>query len=170
MKRQVKDIIQQKGINVFASVGPKNSIYQALEVLDSTNSSALLIIEENTLKGIFSEKDLARAVIYQNISLYANVESIMVKKIYYAEPHFTLEECLQIMSKMHIRHLPVLDKNQVVALLSMRHIMEVLVEDKEAQIRDLTSYITGSVNFYETSETQKMFHDVPVYLSSANHH
>ena len=168
MKRQIKDLIHQKGINVFASVGPKNSIYQALEILDATNSSALLVVEDNILKGIFSEKDFARAVVYNNISLFANVEIIMARKIYYAEPHFTLEDCLQIMSKMHIRHLPILDKGQPIALVSMRHIMEVLVEDKETQIRDLTSYITGSFSSIDTIGNYKRIQDIPVYSASDN--
>lgn len=72
------------------------------------------------------------------------------------------------MSKMYIRHLPILDKGQPIALVSMRHIMEVLVEDKETQIRDLTSYITGSFSSIDTIGNYKRIQDIPVYLASDN--
>lgn len=144
MQRQVKDLIQQAGLSHFARISPKGSILEALKILDLTKSSALLVIENNLLKGIFSEKDFSRAVVKRGIRLTEKVETIMTSKIYFADMSNTLEDCLQIMYKVHVRHLPIIKDGVPVALISMRHIMEALVKDKDTQIRDLTTYITGT--------------------------
>ncbi len=146
MKRLVKDLIKQKGLHTFASVSPSTSIFEALNVLDKTKSSALLVIENSELRGVFSEKDFALASMRQDIQLFSKVKSAMTSKVYYVEPSVSLEECLLVMSKVHVRYLPVIENGKPVALISMRHIMEVLIEDKEYQIRELTTYITGMVS------------------------
>lgn len=165
MKRLVRDLIRQKGLYNLVSVASNASIFEALSILETTNSSAILVTENDKLVGIFSEKDFTRAAKRKNAQLSANVESVMTKKVYYVEPSFTLEECLQVMSKFHIRHLPVIENGRPVALLSMRHIMEVLVEDKDMQIRELTTYIVGTDNLAQQNEIQKNS-NVPIYFTT----
>lgn len=167
MKRLVRDLIHQKGLGAFSSVEPSTSLFEALSVLDSKKCSALLVIESGKLQGIFSEKDFAKASLAKNIQLSADVGSVMTSKVYYVEPTFNLEECLQLMSKVHVRHLPVLESGRPIALVSMRHIMEVLIDDKEAQIRDLTTYITGT-SLVAIEPNQKMQNKVPIYYTSPN--
>jgi CBS domain-containing protein len=165
MKRLVKDLIRQRGLLSYKSVSPKTAVLEALNILETTKSSALLVTENNQLVGIFSEKDFALASMKHGIQLSAKVCSAMTSKVYYVEPAFTLEECLQVMLKIHVRHLPVLEDGRPIALISMRHIMEVLIEDKEAQIRELTTYITGSgvhVGFTSEKQNQK----VPIYSTA----
>lgn len=165
MKRQVKDLIEQRGLRDFTSVRPESSISEALEVLMATNSSAVLVLKNGRLKGIFTEKDFARNILKNEATPSDRVERVMTSEVYYAEPSFTLEECLQIMSKVHVRHLPVMDKGQPIAILSMRHIMEALVADKENQIRDLTTYISGPSAVLEIDRNKMNFDKVPVYSS-----
>jgi len=143
MKRSVNDLINQKGLRFFPTVSPDAQLIEALVVLEQTRSGAVLVTKNNQLCGIFSEKDFAKASIYHAVDLSSKVQLAMTSKVYYVEPSFNLEECLYVMSKVHIRHLPVLDKGKPIALISMRHIVEVLIQDKENQIRDLTTYITG---------------------------
>lgn len=167
MKRLVLDLIHQKGLSAFTSVKPSTSLFEALSVLDSNKCSALLVIENGRLQGIFSEKDFTKASLVKNIHLSAEVGSFMTSKVYYVEPTFNLEECLQLMSKVHVRHLPVLENGRPIALVSMRHIMEVLINDKEAQIRELTTYITGT-SLADTEQSQKMQNKVPIYYTNSN--
>lgn len=165
MKRSVKDLTGQRGRLSYTSVSPDTTVFEALNILETAKSSALLVTENNQLVGIFSEKDFAQASMKQGIQLSAKVCSAMTSKVYYVEPAFTLEECLHVMSKVHVRHLPVLEDGRPIALISMRHIMEVLIEDKEAQIRELTTYITGSgshVGFTSEKQNQK----VPIYSTA----
>lgn len=168
MKRQIKDLIMRKGLSSFKSIGPKSSISYALEVLQATNSSALLVTENKRLKGIFSEKDFARAAIRGGVQLFEEVGSIMTSRVYYAEPSFTLEECLQIMSKVHVRHLPIMEDHRPIALVSMRHIMEALVEDQATQIRDLTTYITGASSVIDFEKAKRAHARMPIYNSNFN--
>ena len=163
MKRSVRDLIRQKGLQTFASVSPESSIFEALNVLENTKSSAVLVLRNGILRGIFSEKDFARASMKKGIQLSASVQSAMTSKVYYVEPNFNLEECLQVMTKVHVRHLPVIEDGRPIALLSMRHIMEVLVEDKEEHIRHLTTYILGGSFIIESANEQKTAH-VPIYF------
>ncbi|MBK9324358.1 MAG: CBS domain-containing protein [Bdellovibrionaceae bacterium] len=165
MKRHVKDLINQRGLKDFATVRPDDSISDALNVLLATNCSAVLVVKNNRLKGIFSEKDFAKSSLRNGSILSDNVESIMTTKVYYVEPTFTLEECLQIMSKVHIRHLPVMDNDTPIAMLSMRHIMEALVDDKENRIRELTTYITGSNDVLEFNQEKENFSKILTYSS-----
>ncbi|MBK7892070.1 MAG: CBS domain-containing protein [Bdellovibrionales bacterium] len=144
MKRRVRDLIGQKGLGAFWSVAPSVSVAEALTILEASNCSAILVVENGRLRGIFSEKDFARASLSKGIRLTDCVGTIMSTKVYYVEPTFSLEECLQVMSKVHVRHLPVIEHGRPIALVSMRHVMEVLVDDKEAKIRELVTYITGS--------------------------
>lgn len=168
MKRQVRDLVEKRGLQEFARIPPDASISDALNVLVATNSSALLVIRNNCLKGIFSEKDFAKSSLKKGFILSNRVESIMTSKVYYAEPTFTLEECLQIMTKVHVRHLPVMDKDTPIAMLSMRHIMEALVEEKDSQIRELTTYITGSSVVPEALQIKEGFNKMPIYSSQQN--
>lgn len=154
MKRTVEELMLKKKISGFACITPEASIFQALDVLDSSKSSTLLVTRGHELRGIFSEKDFARASIRKGIQLSDSVATAMTTKIYYVTSTFTLEECLQVMAMAHVRHLPVMDEGKPIALLSMRHIMEILIEDKETKIHELTSYIMGS-NHIEGVQDQK---------------
>jgi signal-transduction protein with cAMP-binding, CBS, and nucleotidyltransferase domain len=156
MKRLVRDLIRQKkGLSSFAQVKPEASIFEALTILENSKSSAILVIKDKKLMGIFSERDFARATINKGMPLSASVASAMTPEVYYVDPCFTLEECLHVMSNLHVRHLPVIENGEPIALLSMRHIMQILVDDKESQIRDLTTYITGSSQIVEATELQR---------------
>lgn len=168
MKRSVQELIKQKRLHNFSSTSPDTSVHEALFALYNTNSSALLVLKNNTLVGIFSEKDFAKAALAGHVDLNGKVESIMTSKVYFAKPQFTLEECLQVMSHAHVRHLPVLDDSTPIALLSMRHIMEVLVEDKETEIKNLTTFITGSGLVQQDPMNIQTKISVPIYHTNSN--
>lgn len=167
MKRTVFELLKQIDQQQVVTVPPHASVFEALLTLERKSCSALLVVENDHLQGIFSEKDFARATVYKGVQLTEKVTSLMTTKIYYAEPGFTLDECLQVMTANHIRHLPVLDNKRPIALLSMRHIMEALVSDQEAQIRDLTAYITGSSASVDSNSKKSNIRN-PVYFATTN--
>lgn len=168
MKRQVRDLIRNQEMQKFATVSPEQSIFRALEILDSSNTSAMLVMESQQLVGIFSEKDFARAIVRGQANLYSKVKLVMTSKVYYAEPGYTLEECMQIMSVTHIRHLPILELDRPIALLSMRHIMEALVDDKDTQIRQLTTYIAGTSSVDNFEAPRNIRNKLLVYSGHQN--
>lgn len=155
MKRKIAELIKQKGLRHFASISPQDSIKTALTYLEKTNSGALLVISENNLKGIFTEKDFARSVLRNDITLSSTVDKVMTTSYYYIQLSNTIEESLQAMSKSQVEHLPVFENDTPIALVSMAHIMEFLVEDKENQIRQLTTYITGSCLSLDLSHNKR---------------
>jgi CBS domain-containing protein len=144
MKRKVRELIEKRGLKGFVSVNPDANILEALSMLEHTNASALPVVDDGRLVGIVSEKDFARASLRMSASLFSKVRSIMVSKVYFVDPDYTLESCLQIMSRLHIRHLPVIEHGQLLMVLSMRHVMEFLVEDRDDQIHHLMTYIAAS--------------------------
>lgn len=163
MKRLVRHLIKQKGLDKGSSIGPQQTAVEALNLLQATNTSATLVMDQGNLCGIFSEKDFTRAILKGFTPDFTKVSEIMTRRVYFAEPDFTLEDCLQIMTKVHVRHIPVLENGSPIALLSMRHIMEALVEEKEDQIRDLTTYITGSQAFISFDSSRLTAKIIPIY-------
>lgn len=155
MKRRIAELIKQKGLRHFVSISPQDSIETALNYLEKTNSRALLVISENKLEGIFTENDFVRNILKSDINLSSTVDKVMTTSFYYIQFSNTLEVCLQAMSKSHVEHLPVFESDTPIALVSMSHIMEFLVEDKENQIRQLTTYITGSCLSLDLSHNRR---------------
>ena len=166
MKRTVSELINQKKLKEYSSVEPSCSILDALSVLERDQCGALLVMRHGELLGVFSERDFARAVLKKGLKYSDRVDSVMSRKIFYVEPSFTLEECLQVMSKIHVRHLPVLENGMPVAMLSMRQIMELLVDDKDAQIRELTSYINGPGSVIDFDQNKKVRSQAPIFISN----
>jgi len=149
MKRTVKDLMRQKDITRIPSVDQTATIEDGLLTLEELHCSALIVLEDGQPAGVFSERDFARAALNSNgfVALNHPIAALMSRKVVYVTPEYRLEECMAIMSKFKFRHLLVLDHGAAVAFLSMRHIMEALIEDKSFMIDELTTYITGPVRF-----------------------
>lgn len=150
MKRTVRDLMRQKDLTKIPVIQQESNIESGILALERYDSGALLVMDDKKLVGIFSERDLARfiAANRRSLNLQAKLSSIMSREIICVTPEYRLEECMALMSKRHIRHLPVLEEGIPIALLSMRHIMQALIEDKEFMIEELVKYVTGS-NFPE---------------------
>jgi CBS domain-containing protein len=139
----VRQILQGKGQQVW-SVGPQDMVYVALEKMAQHGIGALLVMEDDRLIGIFSERDYARKVILQGRSSKTTpVRELMTTKVYYVDPDRSTEECMQLMTSCHIRHLPVVENSKVVGVISIGDVVKSLLQDREATIRQLESYISG---------------------------
>ena len=138
----VRDILQMKG-NVVYTVSPESSVYEALETLENKNLGALIVLEEcGKLDGIFTERDYARKVILKGRSSKETlVQDIMTDKVFFVTPDSKIEECMELMSNKFIRHLPVVENDVVVGLVSIGDIVRHIIGQKDFIIENLEHYI-----------------------------
>lgn len=153
MKKTVSELLKQKDLSNIPSIDHTGSLHEALCILDESNTGCLLVMKGPSIIGIFSERDFARASAVSDCSLPmgTKVADLMSRSIVYVTPDYSLDECMAVMCKMKVRHLPVLLGGRPIALLSMRHIMEAIVEENEFMIGQLVSYITGGPSAHEKS-------------------
>ncbi len=142
----VRDLLSRKNSLRLPSVFPRDSVATALSKMAENNLGAILVMENEQVVGIFSERDYARKLLlFKKSSLVTPVKDVMVKRIIYVTPDYSLEECLALMTKKHIRHLPVMDgSGSVHALISIEDVVEAILDGKEFIISELTRYVTGS--------------------------
>ncbi len=140
----VKDVLK-KGMTTTVVVAPTDTVYRALQLMAENNVGAVMISEKGLMDGIFTERDYCRKVILMGrSSLNTPIEEIMTKKMITVSSNQSLEECLELMTKYHIRHLPVQDNEKLVGVVSMRDVMEMIIAVKEDRIERLENYILGT--------------------------
>ncbi|MHA1992721.1 MAG: CBS domain-containing protein [Candidatus Hodarchaeales archaeon] len=116
---QVKDLLNSKGSDVY-SVAPDASVYDALKIMAEKEVGALVVLDGEKMVGILSERDYARKVILSGKSSQETlVRDIMTSDVEYVGPDDKVKHCLSIMTKKHFRHLPVLDQDKVIGVLSV---------------------------------------------------
>jgi len=140
----VENLLSKKGSNVF-SISPKASIQDALAILEEHNVGALPILDNDELVGIFSERDLARLLAQSNsFSLNTLIEKVMTRKVFTITPSTKTEECMQIMTDKHIRHLPVMDEGKLIGIISIGDVLKAVIKTQREFIKRLEEYIGGS--------------------------
>lgn len=137
-----KQILQGKGFNVW-SVPPKATVLDALKAMAEHNVGALMVMEEGRLVGIFSERDYARRGILQKHGPDTLVQEMMTPMVYYIKPDQTTPEIMTLMRDKKIRHLPVIEGEKVVGVVSIGDVVNTLIEEQEQQIHGLENYIMG---------------------------
>ena len=141
--KQVKDILGTKGGAIW-SITPGQNVFDALSLMAEKDISALLVMEEGKLCGIFTERDYARKIILKGLSSKScTVSDIMTPKVLCVSPTHSVDECLALMTDGRIRHLPVLEHKQVVGMVSIRDLAEATIEDQQILIEQLKNYISG---------------------------
>jgi len=139
----VRQVLQAKGWEVW-SISPETTMYEALQLMAEKNVGALVVLDEGKLVGIFTERDYARKVALQGRSCTDTlVREVMTPRVIYVHPDQTVEDCMGVMTKHHIRHLPVLEGGELVGLISIRDVIEALLAEREFLIEQLESYITS---------------------------
>ena len=129
----------------LAVVTPNDSVYHALSLMAMHDVGALLVLENEQLIGIFSERDYARKLILQGKSSKETlVREIMSDKVAYVTPGATVDECMALMTEKRFRHLPVLSEdNEVVGIISIGDLVKATISNQQFIISELARYITG---------------------------
>ncbi len=141
MTKTIRDVISSKGHRVL-DITSDATVYQALEKMAEYNVGALVVREEKEVVGIISERDYARKVILRGLSsLNTPVEKIMTTEVCYITPDKTVEEGLALMTDKHCRHLPVLERGEMIGLVSIGDLVKAQVAEKEFIIAQLENYI-----------------------------
>ncbi len=127
------------------SVRPSDSVLVALEVLASYNIGAVPVLSAQGLVGIFSERDYARKVALKGLTSAATeVSEVMSSPVVSVNISDTVLDCMNLMTDRRIRHLPVLDKGQLVGIVSIGDLVRAIIEDQQFQIQQLESYIANA--------------------------
>jgi CBS domain-containing protein len=139
---KVADILQSKGNFVF-SITANASVYDALKIMAEKNIGALMIIEADKLTGIFSERDYARKIVLQGKASHDTlVSEIMTPHVLTVSSSDSLEQCMNLMSKNRVRHLPVVDAEKVVGIISISDVVTAIIQSQQETIKHLQNYIS----------------------------
>ena len=142
----VLQLLQQKANNNIWSIGPTESVYTAIERMAEHEIGALMVLSEGQLSGIITERDYARKVILKDrSSKTVPVEEIMTHEVVTVDLQHRIDECVDLMKEHHIRHLPVVDDNKLVGMLSLRDLFAATIEEQATTIDHLEHYIRGEV-------------------------
>lgn len=140
----VREILSQKGENIW-SVTPSSTVFDALTLMAEKEIGALLVMEQESLVGIMSERDYARKVILAGkSSKELTVGEIMSRKVIYVTPKMNTEECMALMIGKRIRHLPVMDNEKLIGLISIGDVVKAVIDNKDFMIDQLTHYIADT--------------------------
>jgi CBS domain-containing protein len=140
---KVKDILDEKGYEIF-TIDPEATVYEALKKMAGQNIGALMVMKDDKIIGVFSERDYARKIILKGkSSREAKVGDLLSDRIYYVKPATTTTECMQIMTDQRVRHLPVLEGEKLVGIVSIGDIVNKIIQGQHHTIKQLEDYIVG---------------------------
>jgi len=140
----VGQVLRKKG-NGFHAISPESTAYEALEIMSERNIGALLVVENGTLAGVFSERDYARKVILEGkSSKETTVRELMSTPAITVDLKQSLRDCMVLMNQSCIRQRPVLDKNILMGIVSIRDVVDTIISSQESTIEELEEYIAGT--------------------------
>lgn len=139
----ISDILKEKGCTVY-SVTPETLVYNALEKMSAHEIGAVLIMESNKLNGIFTERDyLKKIILHDHSSRTTTVGEVMTDNPACISPTQSVDTALVIMTKQHCRHLPVIDNNKIIGIVSIGDLVKKKISDLKGTIKYLNDYISG---------------------------
>ena len=139
---KVSDILKAKGSNVY-SITSGLTVLDALKAMGEKNIGALLVIEDEKLLGIISERDYARKIVLKGKSSNETlVKEIMTEKVIVVSPDDNIEKCMELMSEKHIRHLPVVKDAKVTGIISITDVVTAIIASQKETISHLQNYIS----------------------------
>ncbi len=140
----VQDLLKIKGDQVW-SIGPETSVLDALVLMSEKNVGALIVLQNELVEGIISERDFARGIARMGRCVIdAPVKDFMTKEVLTVRPEMTTDECMGLMSDKKIRHLPVVVETKLVGLISIGDVVREEISTKDLTIRTLENYIGGT--------------------------
>lgn len=141
----VYDVLNDKGSEIW-TVDPDTLVYEALEMMADKNVGALVVLDDDRLIGIFSERDYARRVALEGRrSRDTAVKEIMTEVVATVSPSHSMKDCMEFMTTQRVRHLPVMEDEQLIGLVSIGDVVKSIMSYQDQMIQQLEAYITGRV-------------------------
>ncbi len=126
------------------SVSPDDSVYDAVKLLVEKNIGALLVVRQGKPVGVVSERDCARKVLLSDKSAQeTQVSEIMSSRVIYAKPSHTIDECMALMTEKRVRHLPIMEDDKVLCMISLGDLVKSVISEQQHIIEQLEHYISG---------------------------
>ena len=139
----VRQLLRAKGHDIW-HIAPDASVYDALKLMADKQVGALLVLEGEDVIGIISERDYARKVILkEKSSMDTPTREIMTRRVMYVHPEQTIQECMALMTDKRVRHLPVLDNDRLMGIISIGDVVKAIISQQEFMIEQLERYIGG---------------------------
>ncbi len=139
----VQQLLDQKGHGI-ESIHPDDSVFDAIQKMASADIGSLIVIEDDRPVGIFTERHYARDVILKGKSSpKTRIRDIMARRVVYARPEQTVEECMAVMTEKHVRHLPVLRDDKLIGMISIGDLVKSIIADQKFTIEQLEHFIRG---------------------------
>lgn len=143
----VRDILHNKGNQVY-TVAPNETVYQAISKMDELDIGALVVVENQELVGIISERDYRSKVILKGRSSKSTqVREIMVKDVIRVTTSESVERCMAIMTEHKIRHLPVMEGDNIVGVISIGDLVKSIISKQKIEIKNMREYIQGEAKY-----------------------
>jgi signal-transduction protein with cAMP-binding, CBS, and nucleotidyltransferase domain len=139
----VKHLLDRKGRHII-SVNPEDSVLDAIRLMAEKSIGSLVVMKDQELLGIMSERDYARKVIIKGRSSESTaVSEIMTVNVFTTSSSETVNDCMSLMTEKKIRHLPVVEDNTVIGMISIGDLVEAIIADQQEEIEQLEHYISG---------------------------
>ena len=140
---QVRQLLKAKGRHVW-TISKDSTVLDSLKLMAEKQIGGLVVIEDDQVAGIFTERDYARRVgPARRKPEETRIEEVMTRELITVNPTQTVNECMVLMTDNHIRHLPVLDEDRLVGIISVGDVVKDMIEELEFHVEQLKSYITG---------------------------
>jgi CBS domain-containing protein len=142
--KTVAEILKEKGDQTVHAIAPTASVFDAVKLMALKNIGALLVMEQDRIVGVFTERDYARKVVLMaRSSKDTPVTDVMTTAVIYVRPDQTSEDCMALMTQNRVRHLPVIDDGKLIGLISIGDLVKGIISEQKFIIEQLQHYITG---------------------------
>lgn len=140
----IDTVLRHKSFKKVLALDPEQTVYEALETMAQFDVGCLIVCTEGRLVGIFSERDYARkGILKGHMSKETKVRDMMTSPVMYVTPEHTVDDCMNLMTERHFRHLPVLEKDQVIGMVSIGDMVKWVISGQQQAIEALEGYISG---------------------------
>ena len=136
----VRELLRNKG-NQWISISPNEAAFNALNKMIEHNIGSLLVTQEGKLLGLFTERDFARKVVQEKYTTDTPVEQFLSQNLLIVSPDTTIQDCMKLMTNERTRHLPVMENDEIVGIISIGDVIKAMISEKDATIEQLQQYI-----------------------------